>query len=236
MIGTIYKSVSLDTKALDNDTRTVEGYASVFNNVDSDQDRLVKGSFARTIKSWGPSGKNRIKLVSQHNINQPVAKITDLYEDEKGLKIKAVFGTHTAGEDHYKQVKEGILTEFSIGFVPVKEEKNEYGGNDFTEVKLYEVSLVTVAANDMALVTNVKGEVEIDRYVEKLLSELDSLGKVLKSEVEGDFAFECETRIHRIKSMLDKYTTHSEEIASTDSVVPEPTLDELMTGFHNPTN
>ena len=212
----INKAAQLEIKAVNEETRTVKGYASVFNNVDSDSDRLVKGAFNRTIKSWGPDGKNRIKLVSQHNIGKPVAKIDDLYEDEKGLYMEATFGTHQDGEDHYKMVKEGILTEFSIGFVPTQEEKNDEGGRNFKEVKLYEVSLVTVAANDEALVTDVKSDDAL-----KLVKQIDN----------DDLAFKLETEILKLMSTETKETTTQPAEEALDPVV-EVKEDNLLTDLN----
>ena len=83
--------------------------------------------------------------------------------------MEATFGTHQAGEDHYRMVKEGILTEFSVGFVPTKYSENKSDGIDIDEIKLYEVSLVTVASNEEALVTDVKA---ISEQIEQI-KELD---------------------------------------------------------------
>ena len=196
----ITKSASFVTKGVDEDKRMVKGYASVFNNVDSDKDRLIKGSFNRTLKEWGPEGMNRIKLVSQHNINKPVAKIVKMYEDEKGLYMEAQFGTHQDGEDHYRMVKEGILTEFSIGFVGTQKEDNEMGGIDFKQVKLYEVSLVTVAANDEALVTEVKS-------VETDINRIEGMLKLVAKLDDSEIAF-------RIEKDLLKLRANAQEVAN----------------------
>ena len=208
----ITKSASFTTKGVDNDKRIVKGYASVFSNVDSDKDRLVKGAFNRTIKEWGPDGKNRIKLVSQHNINKPVAKIVSLKEDANGLYMEAQFGTHQDGEDHYRMVKEGILTEFSIGFVGTQKEDNEYGGLDFKQVKLYEVSLVTVAANDEALVTEVKSaETDIER--------IDGMLKLLSKTADSDERFRIEKDLLKLKAVATE--SANEAIAKESDLCQE---------------
>lgn len=197
----IHKSATFTTKAVNEEKRMVEGYASVFSNLDSDRDRLMKGAFGRTIKEWGPEGKNRIKLVSQHNINKPVAKIVELKEDAKGLYMKAQFGTHQDGDDHYRMVKEGILTEFSIGFVGTSKEDNEYGGLDFKEVKLYEVSLVTVAANDEALVTAYKSLSEESDPTN--IQRLDGLLALAKSMDDKDAAFHIQKHALALKQEFE---------------------------------
>lgn len=152
----INKASKFTVKYTDDDKRIVKGYASVFNNLDSDNDVIFKGAFKRSIKEWGPEGKDRIKLVAQHKISMPVAKILVMKEDANGLYIEARFGTHRDGEDYYKMTKEGIVNEFSVGFVPVEKEDNEHGGYDIKQIKLYEISMVTVAANEEAVVTDVK--------------------------------------------------------------------------------
>ena len=156
MKGLQQKTSKFQVKEYDDDSRIVKGYASVFNNTDSDSDIILSGAYNKSIKEWGPEGKDRIKLVAQHDISRPVARITELKEDANGLFMEAKFGTHSDGEDYYRMTKEGIINEFSVGFVPVEKEANEKGGFDISNIKLYEVSMVTVAANDEAVVTDVK--------------------------------------------------------------------------------
>ena len=91
MEGMLQKASKFKVESSDDKQRTVKGYASVFSNLDSDNDTIHKGSFNRTIKSWGPDGKDRIKLVAQHDINRPIARITELKEDDNGLYMEATF-------------------------------------------------------------------------------------------------------------------------------------------------
>ena len=205
-----YKSSTIYVEKYDDNTRQIKGYASVFDVIDSDKDAIKRGSFNRTLKSWGPEGKNRIKLVSQHDISKPVARIDVLREDEKGLYMEATFGTHKDGEDHYRMTKEGILTEFSIGFVPVQSEENTKGGYDITEIKLYEVSLVTVAANEEAVVTGVKSE-NIDTVLELISN----------TKMDAETKHTIEFELLKLKSSFED-TTHSS--SDTDPVVEEELL------------
>ena len=152
----VQKTSKFEIKESNDDTRVIKGYASVFGNLDSDSDTIHKGAFTKSIKEWGPEGKKRIKLVAQHNMGRPVARIDVLKEDTHGLYMEAKFGTHSEGEDYYRMAKEGIIDEFSVGFVPVDKTENEKGGFDIHSIKLYEVSMVTIAANEEAVVTGVK--------------------------------------------------------------------------------
>ena len=220
----LHKSSKLVVKNYDDTARTVKGYASVFDNIDSDADRLKKGAFNKSIKEWGPNGKNRIKVCLHHDMNRPVAVIKEMYEDDKGLYMEAKFGTSSSAEDAYRDVKDGILTEFSIGFVPTQKTENDFGGRDFNQVKLYEVSLVTVAANDKALVTDVKSAtygVEIIDGMLKLLSKLE----------DSDAAFKIEKDLQRLKSIAEETATEaaSKEEALEQEVKAKEEEVELLT-------
>ena len=218
------KATKFQAKDFDAETRIVSGYASVFNNEDSDNDVILKGSYSKSIKEWGPEGQDRIKLVAQHDISKPVANIIELKEDEHGLYIKALFGTHTDGEDYYRMTKEGIVNEFSVGFVPVEKEINDKGGYDISNIKLYEVSMVTVAANDAAVVTDVKN---------------DDVMKLVKQVEDKKLQFKLEHEVQKLMNDSQETTTETEaedtsQASSTQDVV-EPTLaEELNKLFNNP--
>ena len=208
-----HKSSKFVVKESNDDSRTIKGYASVFGNLDSDMDTIHKGSFTRTIKAWGPEGKDRIKLVAQHDISRPVARITELKEDSNGLYMEAKFGTHTDGDDYYRMAKEGIINEFSVGFVAEDKKENEKGGYDITEIKLYEVSMVTVAANDEAIVTEVKAS--------------DPMA-LIKQVEDKELAFKLEREFLRIESkqvQQDPTPTSSEE--ESDAVVEQEKQDSF---------
>ena len=202
----INKTSKFVVKDSNDESMIIKGYASVFGNLDSDMDVIHKGSFNRTIKAWGPEGKDRIKLVAQHDISRPVARITELKEDSNGLYMEAKFGTHRDGQDYYKMAAEGIINEFSVGFVPVQKEENEKGGYDITEIKLYEVSMVTVAANDEAVVTEVK--------------ELDPL-KLVKQVEDEELKHKLEMEI--LKLMPDN--TRKTDTQLVTEVTPDSTVE-----------
>ena len=195
MNGLLQKASKFTVKESNDDTRMIKGYASVFGNLDSDMDVINKGAFNRSIKEWGPEGMDRIKLVAQHDISRPVARITQLKEDSNGLYMEAKFGTHRDGEDYYAMAKDGIINEFSVGFVPVQKEENEKGGYDISQIKLYEVSMVTVAANEEAIVTEVKSANPL---------------KLVKQVEDKDLAFKLEKEMLRLMTDAQETSTPAE--------------------------
>ena len=211
--GLQQKASKFTVKDSNDDNRTIKGYASVFGNLDSDSDIIHKGAFNRSIKEWGPEGQDRIKLVAQHDINRPVARITMLKEDENGLYMEAKFGNHRDGQDYYAMAKDGIINEFSVGFVPVEKEANTKGGFDITNIKLYEVSMVTIAANDEAVVTEVKSA--------------DPL-KLVKQVEDKDLAFKLEKEYLRLIGTQETSTETVAKEATPEQEVEVKTIAEQL--------
>jgi len=144
-----------------NDRLIISGWAARFGNVDSYGDIIEPGAFTKTISER----KGRIAFCYQHEIDEPIAKITLLEERAEGLWVEAEISA--SEEDIQTKVKEGILTEMSIGYRTInctEEIINEKYITHLTEVKLYEISLVTIAANEMATIQNMKSEQEKQDY------------------------------------------------------------------------
>ena len=137
---------------MDDEKGIIKGYASMFNNKDSDGDIITKGAYSKTLQE----NSERIAFLYQHNMNQPIGKPLSMKEDERGLFIEAKISDSSLGKDVKTMVTEGILKEFSVGFIPIKEEQGAANVNYIKEIKLFEFSLVTLAANPLAQVTEFK--------------------------------------------------------------------------------
>lgn len=148
------KNFRSELKAVEDEEMTIEGYGSTFGNVDSYNDVVESGAFKRTINN----NKKRMKMLWQHDMYEPIGKFLEMEEDSKGLYFKAKLSKTDVGMKAYTLAKDKVLDEFSIGFNPIKW---EYDSNKdiryLKEVKLWEISLVTFAANEKATLSNVKG-------------------------------------------------------------------------------
>lgn len=170
-------------------TYTIKGYASVFGNVDSDNDIIEKGSYRKTIQEWGPQGKNRIKLCWQHDITDPIGKTTELYEDSKGLVFVAELPRDGGIIDsRIALVKSKVIDELSVGIIPIKTYKDNNNIRRITENKLFEYSLVTLASNDLAKIMEAKGMTNID-MIANLQSKSQSIMKMMREGGMTDDAF-----------------------------------------------
>lgn len=151
----------------DGDARTIEGFASVFNNIDSYNDIVLPGAFAKTLKR----GKT-IPMLWQHSPDQVIGKWDQLEERDRGLYVKGTIIDTTTGSDAYKLAKAGAVSGMSIGYSAEKFEiDQDKGTRKLVEVKLWEVSLVTFPANEKAKITNVKAAPDNERDFEEFLRE-----------------------------------------------------------------
>tara|TARA_A100001391_G_scaffold108416_3_gene72840 strand:+ start:892 stop:1572 length:681 start_codon:yes stop_codon:yes gene_type:complete len=192
----IYKTAPLGEiiSDIDEDKNIVKGYGSYFDNVDSDKDIIRKGAYQKTIEENG----HRVKYLYQHNMMQPIGKMDELYEDEKGLVFTATIPKTSLGKDIIELMKAGVITENSVGILPiVKEDKGDY--REIKEVKLYEISAVTLAANDQAKIMDVKGTTDL----EDVYKRYDNLSKLIrKGNISDDMGYAIEAEIYKLKSLF----------------------------------
>lgn len=148
-----YKSVPFDITELkaDGEQWLVTGFASTFGNLDHTGDVVMRGAFDETLAS----GRAR-KFLWQHDIREPIGVEQSLKVAEKGLLGTWKISQTTRGRDAYQLLKDGAVDSLSIGYVPTDAEYDDAGVRLLKSVDLLEVSLVSIPANDLAVVTQVK--------------------------------------------------------------------------------
>ena len=175
-------AVTRQTKAFKFDLESVTedgeftGHAAVFGNVDSGGDVIERGAFTKTIRE----DFDRIKILSQHDdCDLPIGRPLELREDDKGLFIRGRISNTQKGRDIRTLMKDGVLNELSIGYDAID---FEYDGETrirhLKEVKLWEISVVTWAMNELAQIDEVKS------LAEALRSEVKG-GKISRSRLEA---------------------------------------------------
>jgi len=158
--------------------------------------------YRRTIKNNG----SRVKYLYQHDITKPIGKMKELYEDEKGLVFVSEVPKTTFGNEVLELMKYGVIDENSVGIMPVKKDYEEDGVRIIKEAKLYEISAVTIAANDAAKILEVKGDYENIDYLTK---RFDNLIKVIrKGNVSDDLGYLIEYELEVLKSLIARDNTH----------------------------
>ena len=127
----------------------IKGYASVFNMVDNYNDIILPGAFAESIKK-------KVKLLWQHDHTKPIGVINTLYEDEKGLFMEASINCLlNQGRETALLIRQGAVDGLSIGFTVNKSSFSKNGERIITDVKLWEVSIVTFPANSGAGISTI---------------------------------------------------------------------------------
>jgi len=186
-----FKSLKFDAAGVDADERTFEGYAASYGNTDTDNDIIEPGAFAKSIKEGFPA--NRIKVLWQHEADEPIGRPIEMREDSKGLYVKARLSNVEKGIEAMELMRDGVIDRMSVGFsIPGgKSSVDAQGIRHIYEGKLFEFSLVTWPANDQAIITGVKTLKEMRALAEgtlsakartELLTELASITALLKGE------------------------------------------------------
>lgn len=165
-------------------------YASVFGNVDSYGEVVEKGAFANTLADWKGKGAP-IPLYWAHQMDNPRMNIghvqpDDAVEDDIGLLVRGQFDV-TGNPDAayaYELVKSKRVNQMSFAYdVLGAEDHDDYIA--LTELKLHEVSVVPVGANQETSILDVKGLVaqEISRHLTDLRP--TKSGRVLSAKNES---------------------------------------------------
>lgn len=154
----------MDTKSLDFACKADEeteglftGRATVFGIVDLQKDVVEKGAFSRTLQERG----NQIKILANH-VQEDVVGTAFLRETDEALEVdegKLILDL-PAAKDMHTRMKHGLVDGISIGYtVPDGGRKfTDDGVRIITDIDLWEISLVTFPANQLARVTSVKSE------------------------------------------------------------------------------
>lgn len=155
------KTVPFEMK-LNEEKRTIEGYASTFGNRDLVGDIIQPGAFRKTLQER----KDRIKVLWQHF--EPIGRPIHIEEDSKGLYVNAYISKTALGNDALELARDQVIDRFSIGYDVIQDQFDEQTNSRLLkELKLYEFSLVTFPANEEAAITNVKSVHEFTDLLNK---------------------------------------------------------------------
>jgi HK97 family phage prohead protease len=121
---------------------TVEGYASLFGEVDAARDMVMPGAFRATLKA---RGVRRIPMLFQHDPAEPVGIWLEIVEDWRGLRARGrLIPDVKRARELFALVKAGAVDGLSIGFRTVKAKVDpKTRVRKLEAVDLWEISIVT---------------------------------------------------------------------------------------------
>lgn len=158
--------------------RTVEAYASTFDNIDGNDDVARKGSYLDTLKTDLPANQIKVKRNHQVIIGKPV----HAEEDSTGLLTVSRFSETDLGNETLILVQDQALDELSIGFKALEKNYTTVGGRRVRElkrIKLYEWSFMDdVPANAQARVTEVKSLYDVSCVLDQMQSGIYALQRL----------------------------------------------------------
>jgi HK97 family phage prohead protease len=120
----------------------VEGYASLFGEIDQARDMVMPGAFTQTLRI---RGVHRVPMLFQHDPAEPVGVWLELREDMRGLFVRGrLIPEVMRGRELLALLRAGTSDGLSIGFRTVKsriEPRTRIRKLDI--IDLWEISLVT---------------------------------------------------------------------------------------------
>lgn len=183
----------------------IAGYFSTYDKTpDSYGDIIEPGAFTETIKKRAESG-HPFPLCFNHDFSAVIGAVDSVKDTEKGPYIEAHFLDTQLAQDVRKMLQSESIYQFSFAYdvlkarAPYEEEAKAGVLNVLQELEVFEISVVTVPANQNAVVTEVKAntpETKSGRRNSKAdedvitdtIGQLDKCINALKSLIEDDGA------------------------------------------------
>lgn len=170
----------------------IEGYASTWiRKADSYGDVVKQGAFTRTLAERWKGGKG-IPFLWAHKMDDLGAFIgtADANEDEVGLHFVATFDDTEEAQRVRGLYKDGRLKKFSFAYDVMEAGmvtlEDGMKANELRVLDLYEISAVTVPANDDAGVVDVKSGRRNSKADEDKIKEAISLLQAVLGEIEQE--------------------------------------------------
>lgn len=161
------KTLDVEVKAIgDEDSGRFQAYFSVFDNIDSYGDMVVKGAFADDLDRWGPKGSG-IPIYWRHRMDDPMLNLgasLETIEDDFGALVDGQLDLENLNAAYtYKLMREGRVRQMSFAYDIVEAgwvEKTEDGKSlsyyELRKLKIHEISIVPVGANQETEILAVK--------------------------------------------------------------------------------
>jgi uncharacterized protein len=121
---------------------TVEGYASLFGELDQARDMVMPGAFAASLRQ---RPVRRVPMLFQHDPSEPIGVWLELYEDFRGLYARGrLIPEVVRARELYALLKAGTADGLSIGFRTVNGRLDpKTRVRKLYAIDLWEISIVT---------------------------------------------------------------------------------------------
>src|SRR3954451_12307876 len=143
----------------------VEGYASLFGEVDQARDMVMPGAFAHTLKQ---RGLRKIPMLFQHDPAEPVGIWLEIAEDFRGLRARGrLIPDVMRARELLALIRAGAVDGLSIGYRTVRGQIDPKSRvRKLYQVDLWEISIVTFPLLSGARVSAMKQTPKLSRLRE----------------------------------------------------------------------
>jgi len=154
----------VEWKAVSDDPGALEGYLSVFGNVDEGGDVVLPGAFKKTLADWSRA-KQPIPLLVDHKMSTDgmIGSIADAREDDVGLRFHARFSSIAKAQDIRTLMLEGHLNGMSFTYEPIRSRPGTKAGQRvryLDELRLFEGTVTPFPMNTLAVSSSVKSTLD----------------------------------------------------------------------------
>lgn len=236
--NTVMKTKKLDLKidrigAKDNLTAgQFTGYASVFGNVDSVGDKIIKGAFSESLKEFGNGGAG-IPCYWCHETSDPEMNLgttLEATEDEHGLFVKVQLDLDNPKAAYaYKLLKEQRVRQMSFAY-QVTDGENRKDCFEITGCKIFEVSIVPVGANQATSIESVKALQDEDETAPEPSENTEGTGEDDSETGETDLIEDLQNLEEQLAKIVDLVATMIEKNQGEETPDQEPTDEPGGTG------
>lgn len=168
---------SFEIRTADMELREVSGIAVPYNDTID-----IGGGWSERFTKGAVNTQSDVKLFRDHK--DIIGMVKELRDEEDGLHITAKISETTLGNETLALIKDGAIRSFSVGFVPVVDEKQN---NTIIrkKVDLKEVSLVAFPAYKAASVVEVREEVKEEKMTENTTPDYDTAIAEVRNHAEA---------------------------------------------------
>lgn len=202
---------------LKEDNGIICGYFSTYEKTpDSYGDIITPGAFTKTIEKRKESG-HPFPLCFNHDFSSIIGAVKNIEDTDKGVYIEAEFLDTQLAQDVRKMLKSGAIYQFSFAYdvieahKPNEEEKAAGVTNVLDELEVFEISVVTVPANQNAVATEIKS------------ADLETKQGKRNAKADEDTIRQC---IDMLKSLIDDSSDDTEDKPTEETDEPAPEVNE----------
>jgi HK97 family phage prohead protease len=175
-------SCPLELKSLAN--REFEGYGSTFKNVDHGGDIVMPGAFKRSLAEQRKDNA-LLPMLWMHKPDHVIGKWQEMREDSHGLFVKGVLAETPLGDEIHTLLKMEAVRGMSIGFQTVDQDFDDDGNRLLKEIRLWELSVVSMPMNPKAEIQHVKSRLSAKGEYVPTVAEMAMVKRDLEQWLRG---------------------------------------------------